>query len=257
MRRAVHGLMILACSGWGVWAVSGERAGEQPDAASGTVDPAPPATYVGIKKCRMCHTAWHDSFLESAKANSFAALKPGERTEAKRRAKLDPDRDYTAETQCLECHALGFGRPGGYEIPKPGDPRSQRAAEVRAGVMCESCHGPGSRFVEVMADIQRQDRRYQRRELEKAGLWTVTAAVCMNCHKPDAPCHDREFCYEEVKDLAAGYHEHFPLPHRIRDGEGSGSRAENGSSAASEGPSTSPRGEARKDERGTPAKSDE
>jgi hypothetical protein len=66
-------------------------------------------------------------------AKSFDLLKPGVAAEAKTAHNLEPNKDYTADAECLSCHTTGYGQPGGFvsvaETPK------------LVGVQCEVCHG--------------------------------------------------------------------------------------------------------------------
>ena len=190
-----------------------------PDAAT-----APPREYLGTKKCRMCHVDQHRSWKESAKGSSWDALKPGLGVKVKSQAGLDPDTDYTADARCLDCHAVGFGKPGGYVIPTPGDAASKRYASSREGVGCEACHGPGSDFVKIMQDIYRSDRTYHPDELRAAGLRVVTRTVCLGCHSKRAPCmtagDSKSWLNVDVTDRD-GFHAKFPLPHRATPGRDS------------------------------------
>lgn len=196
----------------------------------------PSYSFVGMKKCRMCHTDQYDSLRGTAKANAWDALKPGYGVEVKKRAGLDGERDYTTDERCLRCHSVGYGLPGGYVIPDPTDPQSARHARAREGVACESCHGPGSGFIQVMQDIIRNDRRYRVEEVWATGRRTVTEAICRTCHNESAICMhlvDRQgrqtgFAKRIKIDVGdrRGYHARFPLRHR----------EENAKSGSSSGP---------------------
>ncbi len=70
--------------------------------------------YVGTNKCKACHLAEYRSWSATRMAKSFDLLKPGVEKNAKLRAKLDPDRDYTADKNCLPCHTTGYGKTGGF-----------------------------------------------------------------------------------------------------------------------------------------------
>lgn len=176
--------------------------------------------YVGTKRCRMCHTTWHESWLRTSKAQAFEALKPGVGVMVKQKAGLRTGVDYTTDARCLSCHTVGFGKPGGYVVPDPADSRAVRRAAARAGVGCESCHGPGSGFVKQMQEINSTQRTYRREEIIAAGRRIVTREVCLSCHNRRAICMipqegqgDRHQTYEFKVDLSdtRGFHEHFPL----------------------------------------------
>ena len=72
---------------------------------SGTVS----ADFEGRKKCSSCHKSQAKSWAETAHAKAMESLKPGERKEAKEKAGLDPDLDYTEDKDCVGCHV---GRVG-------------------------------------------------------------------------------------------------------------------------------------------------
>ncbi|NOS99538.1 MAG: DNRLRE domain-containing protein [Phycisphaerales bacterium] len=151
------------------------------------------AHYVGTRTCRMCHDPWHRDLEESPKGHSFAALKPGEDVESKTKAGLDPQHDYSADASCLACHAVGFGRSGGYVIPDANDRGAVRDAREREGVGCESCHGPGSEFIQIMRQIRDQERPYNPAELHDAGLRRITVNDCTECHTIGAVCVSSRF----------------------------------------------------------------
>jgi hypothetical protein len=144
---------VLVLSGIGLWA----RGGASPTAAMAAPDSAQIAvsesdyTYVGTKKCKSCHLDVHKSWEKTKMGTAFETLKPGHAREAKLSFGFDADKDYTADATCLPCHTTGFGKPGGYEIP--ADKRAARKMKARQGVGCESCHGPGSEYVEIFTEI--------------------------------------------------------------------------------------------------------
>jgi hypothetical protein len=99
-------------------------------------------TYIGAKKCKMCHKVQHTSWLETTHAK------------ATEHAKASTDREFTAD--CLECHATN-------------------SDEALAGVQCEACHGPGSDYkgMKVMKDQAAS---------VAAGLVIPSQATCDTCH---------------------------------------------------------------------------
>ncbi|MFQ5494515.1 MAG: cytochrome c family protein [Phycisphaerae bacterium] len=180
--------------------------------------------FVGTKRCRMCHVRQYRDWLDSAKGGSWTALQPGIAPDVKRRAGLSVDADYTTDARCLRCHAVGFGRPGGYAIPDPDDDRSIRRAAALQGVGCEACHGPGSGFVKVMRDIYLSERTYHPDELHAAGRRIVRSDVCRECHNEAALCMipaDQEQRFNPNRawpgvDLVTrrGYHHAYPFKYR-------------------------------------------
>ncbi len=212
-------LVLLAISGIVVLGQDGKPA-PAPVPVAGEGQPAGQVVheYVGSKKCRMCHSQWHKSWQQSAKGQSFQILKSSVRAEHKRKVGLDPQKDYTSEAACLKCHTVGFGKPGGYRIPPPNDEKAKRFAATREGVGCESCHGPGGGFTQVMGDIYLKERPYEQQEVRRAGLRSIEPQLCLNCHATEAPCiaEDSPPLKVDADTLHAGHgaHQHFPLKFR-------------------------------------------
>lgn len=155
-----------------------------------------PIKYMGYKKCIGCHerqaTDWEDASMST---RVFEILFPGYRTEAKTEAGLDPNKNYTAEAECLACHATGYGEPGGFI--------SYQKTPDLAGVTCESCHGPGSKYWKIMA----KDRNlYKRMDLIMKGYIKPSQNTCDKCHREGCPVGSDEMDF----DSEAG-HSNYPL----------------------------------------------
>ena len=103
-------------------------------ATTASVQAGEKATYEGAKVCAKCHDLQGEAWQATGHAKAFDLLKPGVRAEAKTKAKIDPNKDYSADPGCLECHTTGFGEAGGYDIAMP-----PAQAKGLAGVGCESC----------------------------------------------------------------------------------------------------------------------
>jgi peroxiredoxin len=76
--------------------------------------------YSGDEFCAACHPAQHDTWLTTAHAEAFDTL-----------VRHGADRN----AECVGCHVVGFGKPGGYDLAKP--------VRELEGVGCETCHGRG------------------------------------------------------------------------------------------------------------------
>jgi len=159
--------------------------------------------YVGSNNCKKCHIKEWRSWSETKMANTFEVLKPGERTEAKQEAGLDPDKDYTADPACVKCHVTGYGKPGGFvDIETTPD---------LAGVGCEVCHGPGGTYTQD-GYMTLKNRNYKKENLVAVGLvGEITKEQCVSCHNTESPFvgDDYVFDFEARKD--EGTHEKFPL----------------------------------------------
>jgi len=113
---------------------------------------AGPANFVGVDKCKACHSnvkiggAQYKVWEATKMAKAMETLKPGAAADAKTKAKLDPQKDYTTDPKCLKCHTTGYGQPGGFVSPEK-TPQLKNAG-------CEVCHGPGSEHVSAGGDGQ-------------------------------------------------------------------------------------------------------
>lgn len=164
--------------------------------------------YEGSKSCKRCHLPTEKSWAETKHAHAMDVLKPGNNKDAKVKAKLDPEKDYTTDAKCLECHTVGFGKPGGYAVPDPSDEKAKKAAAKLENVGCEICHGPGSKYNELFEEIQKSKRKYKIEELYAAGLRKVEVTTCTTCHNERSPTHPPDpFDYEKMKEKGIHTHE--------------------------------------------------
>lgn len=180
--------------------------------------------YEGRKKCSSCHKSQYKSWKETAHAKAMESLQPGMKVEAKRKAQLDPDKDYTEDEKCVGCHVTGLGKEGGYDIEDP--------SKYLVGVTCESCHGPGSEYRLIhrkAADkFEKTNQTTPRQVLVDAGEDFAFVEGCKVCHMsyegspwsgakkpytPFTPKVDPKYAFEfdkYVRDNKA-MHEHFKL----------------------------------------------
>ena len=161
------------------------------------------AEYIGAGKCKACHMKQYKSWQETNMATSFENLKAGVKAEAKTKAGIDPQKDYTTDPECLKCHTTGYGKPSGFvSLEKTPD---------LINVQCESCHGPGGDFREIM----KKDKQFKLADAKAAGLLIPTeeANNCMECHGGDSPFNEKvDPKYKfEIKERLKNTHEHFPL----------------------------------------------
>ncbi len=98
--------------------------------------------YSGDEFCAACHPGEHDTWLTTSHAEAFETL-----------VRHGADRN----AECVGCHVVGFGEPGGYDLARP--------ARELEGVGCETCHGRGGPHLSP-AHVQ-------------AGSY---APVCASCH---------------------------------------------------------------------------
>ncbi len=165
------------------------------------------AEYVGVKKCKVCHSkeklggVEYQSWEQTAHAKALETLKAVVKAEAKSAANLDPQKDYSSDPECLKCHTTGYGKPAA-----AGSDGTQPNLD---GVQCEACHGPGSKYKspKIMSKKKyKEDREAARKENMAVGLILPTEEVCTGCHNQESP-NFKEFDFkamvEEVKHKKA------------------------------------------------------
>ncbi len=139
-------------------------------------------TYIGVKKCSMCHKS-------KAKGNQFASWEASAHAKAFETLKSEKALEYGKERgievpheadACLKCHVTGHGEPA--ELFGDGFVAEQ-------GVQCESCHGPGG-------DYNKMSIMKDREASIAAGLIIPTEETCVRCHNEESPGF-AGFDYEE------------------------------------------------------------
>jgi hypothetical protein len=164
------------------------------------------AKYIGVKKCKACHIKQYKSWVKTTMATSFENLKPGVKAAEKKKAGIDPDKDYTHDAKCLECHTTGYGQPGGFtsieETPK------------LANVQCESCHGPGGNYREIM----KKNKEFKLADIKSVGfiMPSEDEQGCLTCHGERSPFNasvDPKYKFG-FKERMQKVHEHYPLKYQ-------------------------------------------
>jgi hypothetical protein len=168
------------------------------------------AEFVGSKKCKMCHAKVYKSWEETPHAMSLDPLKPGEAKEAKEKAKLDPEKDYTKDKECLGCHVVGLGQPGGYEL-KDDEKEMEEMNKELGQVGCESCHGPGGAYIDFHKEIMKEKKEYTAADMKAHGCVTPDEAACKKCHNEKGPTFT-SFDFAEASKK--GLHEKQELKYR-------------------------------------------
>jgi hypothetical protein len=180
--------------------------------------------YEGRKKCSSCHRSQYQSWQETAHAKALDSLKPDVKAAAKRKAQLDPRKDYSGDPDCVGCHVTGTGRRGGYDTQDP--------SKFLVGVGCESCHGPGSEYRLLHRKggqaFESGGKTAARQTLADAGQDFAFEERCSACHlnyagspwkgakkpyTPFTPKVDKKYAFDferAVRDDKAMHH-HFKL----------------------------------------------
>ncbi len=162
------GALILA---WGL----GGFAQEEKEGEKKEEKKEPQAEYVGAKKCKFCHKAEYESWLETQHAHALETLKPE-----------DQKKD-----SCIVCHVTGFGV----------------ADTIFAGVQCEACHGPGSLYksMKIMHPKKYKENPEKQHQLAlEAGLILPTEETCRGCHNEKSPTF-KGFDFDSM--FVAGVHD--------------------------------------------------
>ena len=137
--------------------------------------------YSGSKKCKKCHLKIHKAFFKENKmAKALESLKKEDYS------KLEDVTD--SGKYCVECHVTGFGKPGGFCLPKDKGELGKFLAEDNLKVVfgsvghvgCESCHGPGLKHVET-------DKKVLQKMSEEGKNTFIELRAknsCVECHNP-------------------------------------------------------------------------
>jgi len=164
--------------------------------------------YIGGKKCKVCHLKQYKAWEETKNAQAFENLKPGVKVEEKKKAKLDPSKDYTTDANCLKCHTTGYGKPGGF--------KSLAETPDLINVQCEACHGAGGEFAKIM----KENKEFKLTEVKAAGYVfpsdSEAEKQCLVCHGGDSPFNEKvDPKYKwNFKERVKKTHEHFPLKYK-------------------------------------------
>jgi hypothetical protein len=142
-------------------------------------------TYVGIDRCKICHTAdaignQHNNWLSSPHSKAFSTLK------GKKALKIAKKFGIAVpwnNLKCLKCHTTGKGR---YKITKT------------EGVGCEACHGPGSKYSEMENHVNYRNKKSGYNRAKKYGMFPILdyennlkkrESLCLYCHRKTRPCY--------------------------------------------------------------------
>lgn len=185
--------------------------------------PAKPA-YMGSAACSVrCHDPWYQAWKDTPHAKTYELLKPGVRANAKTRARLNPNSDYTKNPDCLRCHSTGYGQKGGFI---PGETFISNATPDMEAVGCEMCHTArgGS---QAMAFMKETAGKFKRNQIEAWGLRYDYENVCRRCHgHPKTPHMSKYgFNYKERKKQIHDYEKYYnesnkAQTYNIKHGEG-------------------------------------
>jgi len=133
-------------------------------------------SYVGVATCGTCHKTEKqgkqlDIWKNSKHSQAYKTLQTEKANEV---AKKLGHTTAAAETDaCLKCHASGYEKD---------TPISGTKFDMKDGVQCETCHGPGSNYKNLKIMKDKQDSI-------KNGLiiHEKIEEFCKTCHNPESP----------------------------------------------------------------------
>lgn len=184
-----------------------EVTGKRPTVYDGDVSQANEHEYVGSDNCKKCHLKEYKSWCETLMANAFDLLKPGVRADKKEAARLEPDKDYTKDAECLPCHTVGYEKPGGFvDIEETKD---------HAGIGCESCHGPGGTYTKKQY-MSLSNKNYKKSEVVAVGMVDeITEETCTAvCHNDKSPFVGGVYEFNFEERMQKGMHKIYPLKYK-------------------------------------------
>jgi hypothetical protein len=129
-----------------------------------SADPPADQEYVGAKNCASCHFEEYMKWRKTGHAKAFEMLTS----------------KYEEDAKCLKCHTTGYGEPTGF--------KDMATTPALAGISCESCHGPGSKHVEVSKPFAKvKELTPEQSELVKGSIWLMLPKnICVECHNMQA-----------------------------------------------------------------------
>jgi hypothetical protein len=103
--------------------------------------------YVGSERCMQCHRNQHFEWSQTLHGRALETLEA-----------IGQDKN----PNCVRCHVVGFGEPGGFV--------DRATTDALAGVGCEACHGPAREHVENVNDASLRPKI------------DMSSTLCGRCH---------------------------------------------------------------------------
>jgi hypothetical protein len=137
--------------------------------------------FLGSEKCAECHDVEYDIWKQTPHSHAFESL-----TVAYAQASDDPSLaqrvrvDRIHDPECINCHTTGWDAQDvvRFESGFTG----VEATPHLVGVHCESCHGPGSRHVELEENGAAEDLLLAERQKMHLSTDTAEVRLCVKCH---------------------------------------------------------------------------
>ncbi len=152
-------------------------------------------TFVGAKKCKMCHNKVGETFDKWEKGPHAGAFETLKSDKAKAIAKEKGLEDASKAPECLKCHVTAFSMLEDEE-------KVDKKFPMEMGVQCEACHGPGGDHAKARMKAKSKITD----DVLPAGLdgemTLPDLGLCLSCHNEESPTF-KEFKYgERLKAIA-------------------------------------------------------
>jgi len=148
------------------------------DVPAGPNASVPKHSYIGAKKCSMCHKGARKGdqagiWKKSKHSKTFEVLKSAEA--AKTAKELGLTKPAYESPECLKCHVTGWQLTAEQKAKhlKP-------SFKMEDGVQCETCHGAGSAYKKMSVMKSREKSLAN-------GLVKSDKKLCLECHNDTAP----------------------------------------------------------------------
>lgn len=157
----------------------------------------PKHTYVGVKKCGMCHRSskrgdQYGKWKKFKHAKAFLNLKT---PEAKEVAQEEGVKENPWESpKCLKCHVTAF------KVKVKFPEFIGERFKIEDGVQCEACHGPGSDYskLSIMKDEKKAIEHGLKMPNEKDEMGDNPKKwICKKCHNSESPTY-KEFDFKKL-----------------------------------------------------------
>jgi len=150
--------------------------------------------YIGVKGCKNCHKteakgAAYKKWEKNKHAKAWETLASAEAK--KLGAKLGVT-DPQTSPKCLKCHVTGYG-----EKKK----QFKRSFDIKRGVQCETCHGPGERHAKARFKAASKQKGGGDKRLKIPDDEIITqppVKTCLNCHSKESPSF-KPFCFKKMR----------------------------------------------------------
>ena len=151
--------------------------------------------YIGAKACKNCHKAeakgsQFQKWEKMGHAKAFAALAS---PEAKKKAAELKIEDPQKSPKCLKCHVTAYGLKK--RMVKKG-------FDIKLGVQCESCHGPGERHAKIRfkeASAGKTDPNKHIKIPADEIIRRPEVKTCLGCHNKQSPTF-KPFCFKHRQE---------------------------------------------------------